>query len=90
MMTFAAVLPVVGLLPEWLLQSEPFQVLATFVALNSLMYATLAVLKVLPKGHGLARFNGRNRRIANRSIHPLPATPDSVGSAGHESRSKTQ
>ena len=75
MMPFAAILPAVGLLPEWILHTESFQMLATFVAINSLMYATLAVLKVLPRGYALARFNGRNRRIDNRSIHPDPPAP---------------
>lgn len=76
MTLFAAVLPAVGLLPEWVLHTESFSILATFVALNSVMYATLAVFKLLPKGYGLARFNERNRRIANRSIYPDPTSPD--------------
>jgi len=70
-----AILPAVGLLPEWILDTDAFQLLATFVALNSLMYATLAVLKVLPRGYALSRFNGRNRRTENRSIHPEPPAP---------------
>ncbi len=75
MMPFAAIVPAVGLLPEWILHTDAFGILATFVALNSLMYATLAVLKVLPRGYALSRFNGRNRRVDNRSIHPEPPTP---------------
>ncbi|HEY3546829.1 MAG TPA: hypothetical protein VGK17_12190 [Propionicimonas sp.] len=75
MMPIAAILPAVGLLPEWILHTDSFQILATFVAINSLMYATLAVLKVLPRGYALARFNGRNRRRENRSIHPEPPAP---------------
>jgi len=76
MMPIAAILPAVGLLPEWILHTDSFQILATFVAINSLMYATLAVLKVLPGGYALARFNGRNRRRENRSIHPEPPAPN--------------
>ena len=76
MMPFAAILPAVGLLPEWILHTDSFQILATFVAINSLMYATLAVLKVLPRGYSLTRFNGRNRRRDNRSIHPEPHAPE--------------
>lgn len=53
-----------------MLESEDFQILATFVALNSLIYATLAVLKILPKGYAFFRFDGRNRRRDNRSIYP--------------------
>lgn len=74
-MPIAAILPAVGLLPEWILHTDSFQILATFVAINSLMYATLAVLKVLPRGYALSRFNGRNRRGDNRSIHPEPPAP---------------
>ena len=72
MMTFPAVLPTGMLLPESILHSDSFKMLATFVALNTLMYVTLAVLKVLPKGYVLSRFSGRNRRTQNRSIYPEP------------------
>ncbi len=64
------------LIPEWTLHTEAFQILATFVALNSLMYATLALLKVLPRGYSIFRSRGRNRRTANRSIYPDAATPE--------------
>jgi len=60
------------LLPESILHSDSFKMLATFVALNTLMYVTLAVLKVLPKAYVLSRFSGRNRRTQNRSIYPEP------------------
>ena len=63
-----AILP--GLLPESILHSDAFQILATFVALNSLMYATLALLKVLPRGYSIFRSSGINRRRDNRSIYP--------------------
>ena len=76
MMPFAAILPAVGLLPEWILHTDSFQILATFVAINSLIYATLSVLKVLPKGYALTRLNGRRRRVQNRSIYPEPPAPD--------------
>lgn len=75
MMPFPAILPTGALLPEWTLDSEFFGILATFVALNSLMYATLALLKVLPRGYAFSRFNGRNRRVVNRSIYPDPPAP---------------
>jgi len=76
----AEVLLPVMLIPTSVLESEPFQILATFVALNSLIYATLAVLKVIPKGYALFRFNGQNRRRQNRSIYPEQMAPPSVGS----------
>jgi len=74
MMTVAAVLPAGVLLPESILQTDAFKMLATFVALNTLMYVTLAVMKVLPKGYALTWFSGFNRRTQNRSIHPEPHT----------------
>ena len=76
MMTVAAVLPTGVLLPESILQTNSFKILATFVALNTLMYATLAVLKVLPKGYALSWFSGLNRRAQNRSIYPEPPAPE--------------
>ena len=85
MMTVAVVLPTGVLLPESILQSDSFEILATFVALNSLMYATLAVLKILPKGYALSRFNGRYRRIQNRSIYPEPLGPEASDSGEHAS-----
>jgi hypothetical protein len=76
MMTLAAVLPTGVLLPESILHTDSFKMLATFVALNTLMYATLAVLKVLPKGYAFSWFSGFNRRAQNRSIHPEPSNPE--------------
>jgi hypothetical protein len=81
MIPLSGVLPPVLLIPTSVLESEAFQILATFVALNSLIYATLAVLKVLPKGYALFRFDGRNRRRQNRSIYPDP-TPQPIDDAG--------
>lgn len=67
----AAMLPVGVLLPERLLHSSAFEILATFVALNTLMYATLAVLKLLPKGHALRRWTSRRRdRVGAGAPHP--------------------
>ncbi|WP_199424354.1 hypothetical protein [Actinotalea solisilvae] len=58
------------LLPVEVLQSGPVAVLAAFVAVNTVMYAALAVAKVLPKVYPTTWFGGRNRRAQNRSIHP--------------------
>jgi hypothetical protein len=76
MTLLAAALPTGVLLPESLLHADAFKVLATFVALNTHMYATLAALKVLPKGYALLGSRGRNRRTQNRSIHPEPPEAD--------------
>lgn len=78
----------VMLIPTSLLDSEFFQVLATFVALNSLIYATLAVLKVVPKGYSFVRFDGRNRRRQNRSIYPDGPDAEPAGLAEDETLSR--
>jgi hypothetical protein len=57
------------LLPESFLHTDAFKVLATFVALNTLMYATLAVVKILPRVHRPAWLTGGNRRAQDRSIY---------------------
>lgn len=65
-------LPAGILLPETFLQSEFFQVLATFVAINTLLYVTLAIAKMLPRLHPTDWFNRRNRRREPRGIIPPP------------------
>lgn len=80
----------VMLIPTSLLDSEFFHVLATFVALNSLIYATLAVLKVVPKGYSFVRFDGRNRRRQNRSIYPDAPAAGPSSSGGQPSASDAE
>jgi len=58
------------LLPESVLQTPWFSVLATFVAINTLMYVSLAVAKLLPRIHPGDWAHGRERRRETRSIHP--------------------
>jgi len=58
------------LLPETFLRSPFFAVLATFVAINTVMYLALAVAKILPKIYFTDYLSGRNRRGESRSIHP--------------------
>lgn len=74
--TLLATLHTGVLLPGSVIQSGAFQLLATFVALNTLMYVTLAVTKILPKVHAPGWFGGRNRRTEDRSIYPVPADED--------------
>uniref|UniRef100_UPI0035670900 hypothetical protein n=1 Tax=Actinotalea sp. TaxID=1872145 RepID=UPI0035670900 len=73
MTTPVTALPTGLLLSESILHADGFKVLATFVALNTLMYATLALMKLLPKGYTFSWFRGRNRRSQSRSIYPEPA-----------------
>lgn len=66
----AVVTPMGVLLPENLLGSEVVAVLAAFVAINTIIYVTLAVAKVLPRVY-LQDWVGRNhRRAETRSIDP--------------------
>lgn len=53
-----------------LLHSEWFAVLATFVALNTIMYCALALAKMLPKIYVTDWLHTRNRRAQTRSIYP--------------------
>jgi len=65
-----AVTPMGVLLPESILRNELFAVLAAFVAINTIVYVTLAVAKVLPKVYVGDWIGHRNRRSETRSIHP--------------------
>ncbi|MGW8482388.1 hypothetical protein ACWGJP_04575 [Microbacterium sp. NPDC055903] len=57
------------LLPESVLYSDWFSILATFVAINTVIYVVLGITKVLPKIR-IRRRNGASRRSETRSIHP--------------------
>ncbi|WP_253907971.1 hypothetical protein [Arthrobacter sp. H20] len=63
-------LPTGILLPESIVHTELFAVLAAFVAINTVMYGALAASKVLPKLYPSDWVSGRNRRSETRSIHP--------------------
>ena len=58
------------LLPEALLHSPLFAVLAAFVAINTVMYSALAVAKLVPKVYVTDWVHRRNQRSETRSIHP--------------------
>ncbi len=58
------------LLPASTLRSEFVAVLAAFVAINTVVYVTLAVAKVLPKVYVRDWIGTRNRRDETRSIRP--------------------
>ena len=64
-----------GLLPESVLGTGWFAVLAAFVAINTVMYVVLATATMLPKVHVSEWFTSRDRRTVNRSIHPEAAAP---------------
>jgi len=58
------------LFPESLLDSSFFRVLATFVALNTTVYAAMAVAKILPKVVQPSWFRRGRTRAETRSIYP--------------------
>ncbi|KQN89604.1 hypothetical protein ASE96_04665 [Arthrobacter sp. Leaf69] len=58
------------LFPEALLHTHWFAVLATFVAINTVMYAALALAKILPKVNPSDWIRKRNERSETRSIDP--------------------
>ncbi|MGZ8765522.1 MAG: hypothetical protein ACXW2C_07515 [Acidimicrobiia bacterium] len=60
------------LLPENIMHSQWFAVLSMFVAVNTVLYLTLAVIKLLPKAYLSDWVDQRNRRAETRSIYPDP------------------
>jgi hypothetical protein len=57
-------------LPDHLMQTQWFATLSMFVAINSVLYLTLAIIKLLPKLYLSDWVNQRNRRSETRSIYP--------------------
>ena len=72
-------------LPESFLESRFFAVFATFVAINTVIYVVLAVVKILPRPHLSDFLPGRNRRAQERSIFP-DGTDRREALAGEEAR----
>ena len=52
------------------LTSGFFSTLAAFVAINTVMYAAMALAKILPKIYFVDWYTHRNRRSETRSIYP--------------------
>jgi hypothetical protein len=68
-----AVVPLEGdglLFSESVLASGWFAVLATLVAINTVMYCALAIAKMLPKVYLTDWLPNGNRRSETRSIYP--------------------
>ena len=70
MTSLAVAVPAGLLFPEALLHTHWFAVLATFVAINTVMYAALALAKILPKVSPSDWIRKRNERSETRSIDP--------------------
>lgn len=58
------------LLPESFMQSRFFVILATLVALNTVVYAALSIVHVVPKWFKPSWLRGRRPRGMTRSIYP--------------------
>jgi hypothetical protein len=58
------------LLPESFMQSRFFVILATLVALNTVIFAALSVVHVVPKWFKPSWLRGRRPRGQTRSIYP--------------------
>lgn len=58
------------LLPESIWHSSWFAILTAFVALNTVMYCALAVVKTLPRIYPTDWIRPRRPRSESRSIHP--------------------
>lgn len=71
-MTGSVIVPTGILLPESVLHSSLFAVLAAFVAINTVIYACLAVSNIVPKLYVSDWFTSRNRRSETRGIYPDP------------------
>lgn len=63
-------LPQGMLLPTDVTSEHWFLVLAAFVALNTIMYLSLAIAKMLPKVYLSTLLPRHYRRSETRSIHP--------------------
>ncbi len=60
------------LLPETIMHTRWFAVLSVFVAVNTVVYLTLAIIKLFPKAYLSDWIDQRNRRAETRSIYPSP------------------
>jgi hypothetical protein len=65
-----SVLLFAGVLPDNIMNTPWSVALSTFVAVNTLLYLTLAIVKTLPKAYLSDWIDQRNRRSESRSIYP--------------------
>ena len=70
-----------GALPDSIMHGPWFAALSMFVAINTVLYLTLAIIKLLPKAYWSDWVNQRNRRSESRSIYP-DVEAAAVGSRG--------
>lgn len=58
------------LIPESFRHTDFYVILASFVAINTVMFAALAIAKILPRVYLTDVLPGRYRRSETRSIYP--------------------
>jgi hypothetical protein len=56
--------------PGSIMHTQWFAALSAFVAVNTVLYLTLAIIKILPKAYLSDWVDQRNRRSETRSIYP--------------------
>jgi hypothetical protein len=70
MSTYAIAQAVWGVLPASVLNTEWFRILAAFVAINTIMYASVTVAKLLPRVNPAVFRRSSYQRAETRSIYP--------------------
>ncbi|MCD9624262.1 hypothetical protein [Rhabdothermincola salaria] len=65
-------------LPESLIETHWFAVLSTFVAINTILYVSLSIFKILPKLYLSDVVKQHGRRSETRSIYPNGHGPPEV------------
>ena len=68
-----------GLLPQSTIHTQWFATLTVFVAINTLLYLTLAIVKLLPKVYLSDWVDRRDRRSEPRSISLVEDEPRDPG-----------
>lgn len=59
-----------GVLPQSVMYTSWFTDLSLFVAINTVLYLTVAIIKLFPKAYLSDWVDQRNRRSESRSIYP--------------------
>ena len=68
-----------NVLPQSIMHGPWFAALSMFVAINTIIYLTLAIIKLLPKAYLSDWVTQRNRRAETRSIYPeVEAGPSAI------------
>ena len=69
-MNLASTYVLATVLPESILGAHWFAVLSTFVAINTILYVSMSIFKILPKPYLSDVVRPHGRRAETRSIYP--------------------